>query len=74
MTVTPTFQMSGSILAGTAEHRLTSMTSDLAIEANHDPETIGAIVAQAEKMCFVLDAVEQPHTVARTTTLNGASL
>jgi len=66
--------MSGSILAGTAEHRLVSLETMLAIEADHDAEVIRSLVNQAERMCFVLDSVRQPHEVTRTTTLNGSSL
>ena len=66
--------MSGSILAGTAEHRLDSIQTSLEIEADHDPDTIRAVVEQAERMCFVLDAIEQPHGVERRTSLNGTPL
>lgn len=66
--------MAGSILGGTAEHRLVSVETAVAIEADHDAETVRSMVDQAERMCFVLDSIERPHTVARTTTLNGVPL
>jgi len=66
--------MAGSILAGTAKHTLTSMETHLEIEADHDAETIKAIVAQAEQMCFVMDAIEQQHEVTRRSSLNGSRL
>lgn len=66
--------MSGSILAGTAEHRLVSLDTHLEIEAGHDVEVIRAVVDQAEKMCFVLDSIERPHAVSRRSSLNGSPL
>ncbi len=64
------------MLAGTAEHRLESIETDLAITAadDVDPDVIAALVEQAERMCFVLDALQRPHIVARTTSLNGLDL
>ena len=66
--------MSGSILAGTAEHRLVSIETHLAIESDQEPDVIAAAVDQAERMCFVLDAIRQPHEVAHRTSLNGTPL
>lgn len=66
--------MSGSILAGTAEHRLVSMETHLELEADQDPEVIRSVVDQAERMCFVLNSIQQPHEVTRRSTLNGAPL
>ena len=50
------------------------METHLEIEAAHDAETIKAIVAQADQMCFVMDAIEQPHEVTRRSSLNGSRL
>ena len=72
--MSPSFIMSGSILAGTAEHRLASVETTLAIEADHDVDAIRAVVDQAERMCFVLDSIQRSHEVTRITTLNGESL
>ena len=75
MTVTPSFTMSGSILAGTAEHRLDGIETDLTIGApGADPAEIQAMVTQAERMCFVLDAIEGSHPVNRRSALNGQPL
>ena len=71
VTVTPTFEMSGSMLAGTARHRLVSIASHLDLKADADRATISAIVDQAERMCFVIDAIENLHTVQRSVTING---
>ncbi|MGI9597352.1 MAG: hypothetical protein ACR2QK_14410 [Acidimicrobiales bacterium] len=74
MTVTPSFVMAGSILAGTAEHRLAGIETSLDITTVDENVDIGAIVDQAERMCFVLDALERPHSVSRRTTVNGSLL
>ena len=66
--------MSGSILAGTAEHRLVSIETNLVIESDQEPDVIAAAVEQAERMCFVLDAIRQPHEVTHHTSLNGTPL
>lgn len=66
--------MSGSILAGTAEHKLLAIETHLELEADQDAETIRAVVDQAERMCFVLDSIEERHEVRRRSSLNGAPL
>lgn len=74
MTITPTFEMSGSILAGTAEHRLCGLETELAITAEADAEELAAIVDQAERMCFVLDAINRSHPVSARVSVNGEPL
>ncbi len=66
--------MSGSMLAGTAEHRLESIRTAVDVTAAADAKTIAAIVDQAERMCFVLDAIERSHDVERIATLNSQPL
>lgn len=74
MVVTPSFVMSGSMLAGTAEHRVESIRTALDVTSDADSETIAAIIDQAERMCFVLDAIERQHGVDRTSAHNGEPL
>ena len=64
------------MLAGTAEHRLEAIDTALAITAGPDvaPADVASMVQQAERMCFVLDAIQRPHAVTRTTSLNGLHL
>lgn len=66
--------MRGSMLAGTAEHRLVGIETHLDIRTGQDPATVRAMVEQAERMCFVMDAVTRPHQIATTTTHNGEEL
>ena len=74
MTVTPSFEMSGSMLAGTAEHRLVGIDTHLDIITEQDSATVRAMVDQAERMCFVMDAVTRPHEISSITTRNGEEL
>ncbi|MGI9614300.1 MAG: hypothetical protein ACR2QO_15420 [Acidimicrobiales bacterium] len=74
MTVTPSFEMSGSMLAGTAEHRLVGIETHLDVSTEHDAATVGALVDQAERMCFVMNAITETHLIATTTTCNGVAL
>lgn len=70
----PTFETSGSMLAGTAAHRLVSIETTLIVQSGADRVTVQGIVEQAERMCFVLEAIEQPHSVERVTILNGVRM
>ena len=74
MTVSPTFEATGSMLAGTAQHRLLDIDTALEITSAAPPEDIASLVAQAERMCFVLDAIQRPHEVRRRVMLNGEPL
>ena len=74
MTVTPRFEQTGSILAGTAESRLLDVETSLEIVSNAPREKIAELVAVAEKMCFLLDAIREPHEVRSTTSVNGEPL
>jgi hypothetical protein len=74
MTVTAGFDMLGSILADTAEHRLHAIRTSLEISSPEPREAVAALVAAAERMCFVLDAIRRPHDVERHVILNGTPL
>lgn len=74
MTVTPTFETRGSILAGTAEHQLHGIVTDLSITSPASHEEIAALITRAERMCFVMDAIQRPHAIERRVTINGAQV
>ena len=74
LTVTAAFEATGSILADTAQHRLRTIETALEIHSPAPPEQIATLVATAERMCFVLDAIQREHDVRRTVTLNGEPL
>jgi hypothetical protein len=74
MTVTPHFEQTGSIVADTATSRLLDIETDLRIDSDASPEVIAKLVATAERMCFLLDAIREPHEVRTATSLNGEPL
>lgn len=74
MTVTPRFSQSGSILTDTAVSRLLDVETSVDVVSKAPREEIEKLVATAERMCFLLDAIREPHEVRSRTTLNGEPL
>ena len=74
LVVTPRFEQTGSIGAGDAASRLVDVQTKLELEANADEAAVAAVVDQAERMCFLMDAIRNPRSVNATATLNGAPL
>jgi organic hydroperoxide reductase OsmC/OhrA len=71
MTVTPQFSQEGSILADTVKSRLLSIDTALEITTSASREEVSKLVATAERMCFMMDAVREPHEVRTRVTVNG---
>jgi hypothetical protein len=74
MTVTPRFEQTGSIGADTIQSRLLDVETSLHIESSAPSDKIAKLVATAERMCFLMDAIREPHEVRNTTSLNGKPL
>lgn len=74
MTVTPRFEQTGSIGADTIQSRLLDVETSLHIESSAPADEIAKLVATAERMCFLMDAIREPHEVRTTTSLNGKPL
>ncbi|NKB98814.1 MAG: hypothetical protein GKR90_10025 [Pseudomonadales bacterium] len=74
MTVTPRFEQTGSIGADTIQSRLIDVETSLHIESSAPTDEIAKLVATAERMCFLMDAIREPHEVRNTTSLNGKPL
>ena len=74
MTVTPQFSQEGSILADTVESRLLGIDAALEINTKAPREEVAKLVATAERMCFMMDAVREPHDVRTRVTINGEDL
>lgn len=72
--VTPRFEQTGSIGAGNAASRLVDVETKLELESSASPDVVAGVVALAERMCFVLDAIRNPRAVNATATLNGVAL
>jgi hypothetical protein len=74
MTVTPQFSQEGSILADTVESRLLGIDTALDITTEAPREEVAKLVATAERMCFMMDAVREPHDVRSRVTINGEDM
>lgn len=74
MTVSPRFSQEGSMLADTVESRLLDIDTSLEITTSAPREAVSKLVATAERMCFMMDAIRQPHEVRTRVMLNGESL
>ncbi len=74
MTVSPRFTQEGSILADTVESRLLDIDTTLEIATSAPREAVAKLVATAERMCFMMDAVRKPHAVRTRVTVNGEVL
>jgi hypothetical protein len=74
MIVTPRFEQTGSIGADTASSRLIDVQTSLNIDSPADPAEIAKLVATAERMCFLMDTIREPHDMRSSTSLNGVPL
>ena len=74
LVVTPRFEQTGSIGADDVESRLVDVETRLELESSADEAEVARLVDTAERMCFLLDAIREPHSVNASTTLNGEPL
>ena len=74
MVVTPSFDQVGSIRGGDVQSRLLDVQTHLELECSADAQQVSELVATAERMCFLLDAIRNPHSVTASVTLNGDAL
>ena len=74
MTVTPRFEQTGSIGADSIQSRLVDVETELHIDSSAAPEEIAKLVSTAERMCFLMDTIREPHEVRNSTSLNGELL
>lgn len=74
MNVKPVFEQTGSIGADTVRSRLVDIETSLHIDSPASPGEITKLVATAERMCFLMDTIRNPHDVRNSTSLNGKPL
>ena len=74
MTVTPRFEQTGAIGPDTATSRMLDVATSLHIDSEAPAADIAKLVTTAERMCFLLDVIREPHAVHSTTSLNGKTL
>ena len=74
MVVTPRFEQTGSIVRGDASSRLIDVETKLSLESTADAAKVAELVAAAERMCFLMDAIRNPRAVNASVELNGEVL
>ncbi len=74
MVVTPRFEQSGSIGADTVSSQLVDVETTLDISSSAATEEIEKLVRTAERMCFLMDVIRNPHPVRATVRLNGEAI
>jgi len=74
MRVTARYRVDGSVLDDTLQGRLLAAGTTLEIDSPDPPERVAKVVRNAERGCFVLQALQHPVPVTGRTLLNGVSL
>src|SRR5260370_14707344 len=74
MRVTARYRVDGSVLNDTVEGRMLGAETTLEIDSPDPPDRVAKVVRNAERRCFVLQALQNPVPVAARTMLNGALL
>ena len=74
MRVTARYRVDGSVLNDTVQGRMLGAETTLEIDSPDPPERVAKVVRNAERGCFVLQALQNPVPVTSRTVLNGTSL
>jgi len=74
MRVTARYQVDGSVLDDTIQGRMLGAETTLESDSPDPPERVAKVVHNAERGCFVLQALQHPGPVTGRTLLNGVAL
>jgi hypothetical protein len=74
MRVSARFRVAGSVLNDTVEGEMLGADTTLEIESPDLPERVAKVIRNAERGCFVRQALVRPVPVNGTTLLNGRPL
>jgi organic hydroperoxide reductase OsmC/OhrA len=74
MKVRARFRVDGSVLDDTIESRMLGAETTLEIDSPDPPERVARVVRNAERGCFVMQALQHPVPVTGRTFLNGTVL
>jgi hypothetical protein len=74
MHVTTRFRVDGSVLADTIDAQMVGAETVLDIESPDPPERVARVVRNAERGCFVMQALLKPVPLTGQTVLNGVPL
>ena len=74
MRVTARYRVDGSVLNDTIQGRMLGAETTLEIDSPDSPDLVARVVRNAERGCFVMQALQNPVPVNGRTLLNGAPL
>ena len=74
MNVIARFRVTGSVLQDSIEGEMLGAETTLEIESSDDPERVARVIRNAERGCFVMQALLRPVPITTTTVLNGVAL
>ena len=74
MRVTARYRVDGSVLNDTIQGRMLGAETTLEIDSPDPPDLVARVVRNAERGCFVMQALQNPVPVNGRTLLNGAVL
>jgi organic hydroperoxide reductase OsmC/OhrA len=74
MRVTARFRVDGSVLNDTIQGQMIGAETTLELDSPDPPEQVARVVRNAERGCFVMQALVNPVPVTGRTMLNGVAL
>jgi hypothetical protein len=74
MRVVARYRVDGSVLNDTIEGQMVGAETTLELESPDPPDRVARVVRNAERGCFVMQALLKPVAVTTATRLNGALL
>ena len=74
MKVTARYRVDGSVLNDTIQGQMLGAETTLEIDSPDSPERVARVVRNAERGCFVMQALLNPVPVTGQTVLNGQPL
>jgi len=74
MRVTARYRLDGSVLNDTVQGRMLGAETTLEIDSPDPPERVAKVVRNAERGCFVMQALLRPVPVVGRTVVNGQPL
>jgi hypothetical protein len=74
MRVVARFRVTGSVLQDTIDGEMLGAETILELESPDDPAKVARVIRNAERGCFVMQALLRPVPITASTVLNGAAL
>ena len=74
MHVTTRFRVRGSVLRDTIDGEMLGAETTLEIDSPSPPDRVARVIRNAERGCFVMQALLKPVAVTSHTRLNGAPM